>query len=133
MVGVKNMSKYDKMLEQNRKRSEAKVETALHAVQDMVMEQEKITVPELMRKTGLSRGFFYKNPIVRKAIDNAMEQQVGMVNPKRKILDQAMDSRIELLQQQIAKLKAENSSLKSENLKLNKALGKKDLNIIKNL
>jgi len=130
---VKNMSKYDKMLEQNRKRSEAKVETALHAVQDMVMEQEKITVPELMRKTGLSRGFFYKNPIVRKAIDNAMEQQVGMVNPKRKILDQAMDSRIELLQQQIAKLKAENSSLKSENLKLNKALGKKDLNIIKNL
>ncbi len=130
---MKNMSKYDKMLEQNRKRSEAKVETALHAVQDMVMEQEKITVPELMRKTGLSRGFFYKNPIVRKAIDNAMEQQVGMVNPKRKILDQAMDSRIELLQQQIAKLKAENSSLKSENLKLNKALGKKDLNIIKNL
>ncbi|PWJ22598.1 hypothetical protein A8806_11853 [Faecalicatena orotica] len=130
---MKNMSKYDKMLEQNRKRSEAKVETALHAVQDMVMEQEKITVPELMRKTGFSRGFFYKNPIVRKAIDNAMEQQVGMVNPKRKILDQAMDSRIELLQQQIAKLKAENSSLKSENLKLNKALGKKDLNIIKNL
>lgn len=130
---MKNMSKYDKMLEQNRKRSEAKVETALHAVQDMVMEQEKITVPELMRKTGLSRGFFYKNPIVRKAIDNAMEQQVGMVNPKRKILDQTMDSRIELLQQQIAKLKSENSSLKSENLKLNKALGKKDLNIIKNL
>lgn len=99
----------------------------------MVMEQDKITVPELMRKTGLSRGFFYKNPIVRKAIDNAMEQQVGMVNPKRKILDQAMDNRIELLQQQIAKLKAENSSLKSEILKLNKALGKKDLNIIKNL
>lgn len=130
---MKNMSKYDKMLEQNRKRSEAKVETALHAVQDMVMKQEKITVPELMRKTGLSRGFFYKNPIVRKSIDNAMEQQVGMVNPKRKILDQAMDSRIELLQQQIAKLKSENSSLKSENLKLNKALGKKDLNIIKNL
>ena len=125
MVGVKNMSKYDKMLEQNRKQSEAKVETALRTVQDMVMEQEKITVPELMRKTGLSRGFFYKNSIVRKAIDNAMEQQMGMVNPKRKILDQAMDSRIEVLQQQIAKLKAENSSLKSENLKLNKALGKK--------
>ena len=125
MVGVKNMSKYDKMLEQNRKQSEAKVETALRTVQDMVMEQEKITVPELMRKTGLSRGFFYKNSIVRKAIDNAMEQQMGMLNPKRKILDQAMDSRIEVLQQQIAKLKAENSSLKSENLKLNKALGKK--------
>ena len=122
---MKNMSKYDKMLEQNRKQSEAKVETALRTVQDMVMEQEKITVPELMRKTGLSRGFFYKNSIVRKAIDNAMEQQMGMVNPKRKILDQAMDSRIEVLQQQIAKLKAENSSLKSENLKLNKALGKK--------
>ena len=29
-----------------------------------------------MQKTGLSRGFFYKNPIVRSEIDAAMETEM---------------------------------------------------------
>ena len=31
---------------------------------EMVADQEKVTIPKLMKKTGLSRGFFYKNPVV---------------------------------------------------------------------
>lgn len=54
-----------------------------------------------MKKTGLSREFFYKNPIVHGEIDRAMERRVGMVDPRRKIIDQAMEVRIEQMQEQI--------------------------------
>lgn len=76
------MSKYDKMLELNKRKSEEKVERAVLTIRTMVLEREKVSVPALMQKTGLSRGFFYKNPIVRGEIDAAMEQQrvpVGLV------------------------------------------------------
>ena len=86
-----------------------------------------------MQMTGLSRGFFYKNPTIRADFDRAVEQQAGTVDPRRGILDKAMDGRIELLQQQVMRLKQENDALKKENQKLQKALNKKSLNIIKNL
>ena len=72
------MNKYDKMLELNKRKSEEKVERATLAIRTMVLEKEKVSVPALMQKTGLSRGFFYKNPIVRSEIDAAMEQQAGI-------------------------------------------------------
>ena len=90
-------------------------------------------LPALMQKTGLSRGFFYKNPIVRSEIDAAMEQQAGMVDPRRNIISQAMETEMYLLQQQIQKLKSENENLKKENQKLKKALSKRELNLIKQL
>lgn len=71
--------------------------------------------------------------MVRTAIDRAVEQQAGTVDPRRSILDKAMDSRIKLLQQQVVKLKQENETLKKENQKLQKALNKKSLNILKGL
>ena len=67
------MSKYDKMLELNKRKSEEKVERAVLTIRTMVLEREKVSVPALMQKTGLSRGFFYKNPIVRSEIDAATE------------------------------------------------------------
>lgn len=121
------------MLENNKKKSEEKVTAAVIQIQSMVVEKERISIPKLMKKTGLSRGFFYKNPVVRKEIDRAMEQQAGMVDPRRNILDLAMENKIDLLQQQLHKAKRENEELKRENLKLKKALAKKELNIIKNL
>ncbi len=92
-----------------------------------------ITVVALMQKTGLSRGFFYKNPIVRGEIDAAMEQQAGMVDPRRNIISQAMEAEMNLLRQQIQKLKSENENLIKENQKLKKALSKKELNLIKQI
>lgn len=58
---------------------------------------------------------------------------VGMIDPRRQIIDQAMIKEVELLQQQIRKLKTENETLKKENLKLRKALNRKELSIVKNL
>ena len=60
------MNKYDKMLELNKRKSEEKVERAILAIRTMVLEKEKVSVPALMQKTGLSRGFFYKNETVQK-------------------------------------------------------------------
>ena len=112
------MNKYDKMLELNKRKSEEKVERAVLTIRTMVLEKEKVSVPALMQKTGLSRGFFYKNPIVRSEIDAAVEQQAGMIDPRRSIINQAMEAEMDLLRQQLQKLKNENENLKKENQKL---------------
>lgn len=133
MDGVQSMNKYDKMLEINRKTSEEKINRARAAIREMLQEHEKITIPSLMRKTGLSRGFFYKNPVIRKELDQALEKQTGMVDPRRQIMDLAMNKQIDELKKQNHRLKSENEKLKEENTKLLKALGKKNLSIVKNL
>ena len=133
MGGVKSMSKYEKMIALNKKSSEEKIDKAVKAVHKMMEDREKVTIPKLMNKTGLSRGFFYKNQIVRREVDRALQQQDGMVDPKRYIGDMVLKSRIELLEQQIRELQRENGELEKKNKKLEKALNKKDLNLIKNL
>ena len=44
-----------------------------------------------------------------------------------------MKNRIELLEQQVRELKQEKEQLEKENIRLQKALNKKDLNLLKNL
>jgi DNA-binding protein H-NS len=131
MDGAKNMSKYDNMIERNRKVSEEKISRAKSAIREMIEDEEKVTIPKLMKKTGLSRGFFYKNATVRKEIDRALDLQAGMVDSKRKILDLAMENRIELLEKTIKELKKENMELKQQNEKQQKLLNKRNLSILK--
>lgn len=133
MDGEKNMNKYDKMIEENQRKSKEKICLAQQTIHDMVTNKERITVPKLMKKTGLSRGFFYKNPTIRDLMNQAIEEQAGMIDPRREILNMAMEKQIELLNQKIEALTRENSELKKKNEKLQKALKKQDLNFIKNL
>ena len=135
------MNKYDNMIEKNRKVSEEKIaraksaireiSKAKSAIREMIEDEEKVTIPKLMKKTGLSRGFFYKNPTVRKEMDRALDLQAGMVDSKRKVLDLAMENRIELLEKTIRELKKENKELKQKNEKQQKLLNKKNLSILK--
>ena len=127
------MNKYDKMIEENQRKSKEKICLAQQTIHDMVTNKERITVPKMMKKTGLSRGFFYKNPTVRDLMNQAVEEQAGMIDPRREILNMAMEKQIDLLNQKIAALTRENSELKKKNEKLQKALKKQDLNFIKNL
>ena len=127
------MNKYDTMITVNRKRSEEKIAQARKAIRELQMEQERITVPKLMKMTGLSRGFFYKNPIVRGEMDAAVQSQAGLIDPRRAIIDRAMESRVELLEQKVRELQRENEELKKKNAKLQKALDRKDLSFIRNL
>mgnify|MGYP000694849170 CR=1 FL=1 len=80
-------------------------------------EREPVTVLKLMEKTGLSRGFFYKNPMVRKELDRAFEQQAGMINPKKKILDMAMNHEIQSLLRQLGDLQKNNEKLMKGKMK----------------
>ena len=127
------MNKYDKMIEENQRKSKEKICLAQQTIHDMVANKERITVPKLMKKTGLSRCFIYKNPTIRDLMNQAIEEQAGMIDPRREILNMAMEKQIELLNQKIAALTRENSELKKKNEKLQKALKKQDLSFIKNL
>lgn len=81
----------------------------------------------------MSRGFFYKNETVRKEMDRALERQMGMIDPKRYIGDIVLKNRIDLLEKQIRELKREKEQMEKENIRLRKALNKKDLNVLKTL
>ena len=54
------MSKYGKMLEVNHEQSLEKIHRAKLTILEMIEEEDKVTVPKLMQKTGLSRGFFIR-------------------------------------------------------------------------
>ena len=127
------MSKYDKMLALNKKKSNEKIERAKKAIFDLMDEKERVTVPKLMEKTGLSRGFFYKNPVVRQVIDQAIKQQGGINHPRKNILDMAMNSEIGVLQKQLQNLQREKEELLNDNEKLRKALEKKNRELLRNL
>lgn len=126
------MSKYDKMVALNKKASDEKIERARRIIVTMVDEGEKISIPRLMERTGLSRGFFYKNPVVRKELDRALELQAGMRDPRKNVLDMAMNEEVRLLRQQLESVKREKEALERENTRLREALRKKNFNILKN-
>jgi len=127
--------KHDKMVATNKVTSRKKVEKAKVEMEKMLHENLKVSVGELVVRTGLSRGFFYKNEEVARALERTRELQHGRSysRPQKVILDQAMNKQIELLQKQIKRLKEENDALEKENIDLKKALNKKDLKFIKNL
>ena len=101
------------------------VVTGVEMFRKLLDQGERVSVPQLVKMTGASRGFFYKNPIVRAEIDRAMEQQAGTINPRRGILDKAMEGRIDLLQEEIFRLRQENQALRDENQRLQKIISKK--------
>lgn len=127
------MSKYDKMVALNAERSKEKIEMAKKTIWDMVDKEEKVTIPKLMQKTGLSRGFFYKNHTIRGELDRALECQVGMVDPRRSIINHAMDQQIQRLQKTIAEQKQKIESLEKENTRLKRAIDQRSVNFLKNL
>ena len=61
------MNKYDTMIACNRKTSEEKINRAVTEIRQMLTDREKVSVPKLVKRTGLSRGFFYKNETVIRA------------------------------------------------------------------
>lgn len=125
------MNKYDRMLAVNKQASEAKVEKARREIVRMVDDGEKVSIQKLMQRTGLSRGFFYKNPQVRKEIDRALEQQASLTDPRREVLDMAMNHELAMSQQEAERLRKENEQLRQELEVAKKALAKKNVGVLK--
>ena len=129
------MSKYSKMVETNQRASKEKVDCAIQAIREMLEKEEQLLVCVLVRKTGLSRAFFYKNPIVRKFLNDARQQQEGKVfhQKKKVILDYALERQNELIKNEYEKSQKENKKLKAEIEKLRKALMTKEVDFIRKL
>lgn len=129
------MEKFEKMVKQNQAESKEKIASAIAAIIEMEQAGERVQICELTKRTGLSRGFFYKNAAVRKELDRALELQRGMTftNPRKAVLDVAMEKQIALLTKQVEKQKKQIAELEAENTKLKKALDRKELAFLKQL
>ena len=127
--------KYDNMVRRNRRVNEEKKERAIFAIKKLLLENEPVTVSTLAEKTGLSREFFYKNEKVREVLTKARSKQQGVVfqRPQKAIFDKAMAAQLESMKKQLEKEKDTVRSLQAENERLQKALMKKELNVLKKL
>lgn len=127
--------KYDNMVRRNRRVNEEKKERAIFAIKKLLLENEPVTVSALAEKTGLSREFFYKNEKVREVLTKARSQQQGVVfqRPQKALFDKAMAAQLESMKKQLEKEKDTVRSLQAENERLQKALKKKELNVLKKL
>ena len=129
------MSNFSKMLEVNKASSVEKEEKAVKEITKMIESDVQVTVAELVKRTGLSRAFFYKNPIAVAALKDAREKQKGksFTNPTKVILDKAMEKQIEVLKKENEKLKQKVAILEEEKSGLQKEVNKKALKVIKGL
>ena len=126
------MAKYDKMNEANRQESEKKIELAIAEIRRIASEGKTVSVSELSRNTGLSKGFFYKNEQVREVLNEEQEKQDQgkLAQIKREVRDKSLEKQVELYQKELKILLEENESLKKENHKLTKALNKLQMNYL---
>lgn len=83
--------KYDKIVAINKKKSKEKAEIAIKEIEKMFLRKERISVTTLAKNTGFAKSFFYRNPEVRKVLDEALLQQGECYNPKKVIFDRALE------------------------------------------
>ncbi|WP_415927247.1 DUF6262 family protein [[Clostridium] scindens] len=105
--------KYDKIVAITKEKSRQKAQVAKKEIQTMLENGERITVEELSERTGFTRSFFYRNPEVRKVLDNARSKQQMPCNSMQVIRAIEAEDEIINLKIQITKLKMEYEKLKS--------------------
>ncbi len=91
--GMLLMAKYNKMNEANRQESEKKMQLAIAEIRRTASEGNAISVSDLSRNTGLSKGFFYKNEQVRNILNEEKEKQDQgtLARIKREVRDKSLD------------------------------------------
>ncbi len=129
------MEKFEKMVTANRSASRAKIDKAKREIEEMLNSDIEVSVAELVKRTGLSRGFFYKNEEVYRELSRARDLQQGKTfhKPQQIVLNKAMDQQLKIMRKQLDKLQSENERLVIENQRLKRALEKRNLAFIKSL
>ena len=129
------MEKYENMVLQNRTRSNEKIEKAVTAMHKLLSNDEQVVVCTLVKKTGLSRAFFYNNETVRLELNRAQELQQGksFVAPQKVVINKAMDKEIEMLKKKIAEKETKIMAQQKEIIKLKKALENQTLKVLEEL
>lgn len=133
--------KYDTMIAKNKVESEKKIQIAKEAITEMLEQGESIIVAALVKKTGLSRGFFYKNLIVRQTLEEAIyKQRISYGKPckvvagdKKEDIIIKQNIQIEELQILNTELFAMNQQLLKEIEELKKKINRKGISLLKKL
>ena len=115
------------MVAVNRQTSERKELIAIEAMRKKYESQEQVSVVALVKETGLSRGFFYKNERVRTELRRLQKLQAGMdfTATRKVVLDKAIVLRIKELEAENRLLKMEIADLLDKNNKLEKVAQRK--------
>lgn len=129
------MAKQDNMVQRNREESRAKVEKAIAMMTKLYQNGEQVTVAALMRKTGLSRAFFYNNKDVHAELRRFQGMQEGQsfVYPQKVVLDSALEKSIILLKKKLALREEEIRKIREENERLKKLVNAKTVSMIDSL
>lgn len=93
----------------------------------MIKEGQKINFNSVSEKARVSKAYLYREPLIRKTIENLRQQQEGIHDfkkIKRKTSDASKDVIIETLKNKINLLKHKNKLLESENEHLKTQLKK---------
>lgn len=123
------------MIEKNKKINEEKQERAIECINHMLTEERQVTVSMLVKKTGLSRAYFYNNKKVNDALKKAQSSQKGINFVKRQsvMIDKALARECDILKKRLEQKEEEIDELKKENLKLKKMAKARTLELIKKL
>lgn len=101
------MEKYEKMVALVKEKSRKKTDNAIREIKKMYRSKEQITVAELVKRTGLSRTFFYNNSEVNAVLTEYQNKQkqshVVVRSPKHEAMERAMAMRIKQLEIQLAR------------------------------
>ena len=121
------MKSYEKMVAVNRQTSERKELIAIEAMRKKYESQEQVSVVALVKETGLSRGFFYKNERVCTELRRLQKLQAGMdfTATRKVVLDKAIVLRIKELEAENRLLKMKIADLLDKNNKLEKVAQRK--------
>lgn len=114
--------KYDKVVAMNRQQGKQNAEIVKNEIQKMLERKERVTVAALVRYTGFSNSFFYKNKQVKNAVKSAQLQQGECYNPKKAIFDMVLEEKVANLKIVITKLKKQNKELLGTNERLENEL-----------
>lgn len=117
------------MVAYNHKKSQAMAERVCKAIDRLMAEKEIVTIKRLVKETGASRSFFYKNAAVVEKLREVRERQMSgnFTAAPKIVLDTAIERVLEMQKDQLEKVCQERDELKAERDKLKKALDKKDL------
>lgn len=129
------MEKYKQMLEKNKQISLEKVEIAINCINDLVKNEQQVVVSTLVKKTGLSRAFFYQNQVVRSALNKAqnLQKNKNFVKKQSVAINKSMEKEIEILKAKLREKDEKIRLLENENKKLQKIAKSKELSILKEL
>ncbi len=99
------MANYTNMVKANKRRSQELKILALEAINEMLEDGVKVEVCSLVRRTGLSRDFFYKNKEVHEAYKMAVLSQTGksVERSRKEVLDMALRSENRKLREELSK------------------------------